>query len=67
MSLENKPPIVTTVLLWIVVVVAVAYWRLFYAWRFGSGLIFFGRLFPGLVLILIAALVLEYFYFRDKD
>jgi hypothetical protein len=67
MSVESKPPIMATVLLWLAVVVAVGYWRLFYAWRFGNGLTFFTQFFPRLVLILIAVLVLEYYYFRRKE
>jgi hypothetical protein len=67
MHVERKPPIMATVLLWLAVVVAMGYWRLFYAWRFGNGLIFFTQFFPRLVLALIAVLVLEYFYFRHKE
>jgi hypothetical protein len=65
-SLETKPPITATVLVWLVVVVALGYWRMFYAWRWGNLLIFATQLFPRLVLILVAVLAAEYFYFRDR-
>ena len=65
--MESKPPITATILVWLAVVVAVGYWRVFYAWRLGNGLIFFTQFFPRLVLILIAVLALEYFYFRARE
>ena len=67
MSVKSKPPITATVLVWLAVVVVVGFWRVFYAWHLGNGLIFFTQFFPRLLLILIAVLALEYFYFRNRE
>jgi ABC-type amino acid transport system permease subunit len=55
-----------TIGLWIAVVVALGYWRMFYAWRWGAAYVFFFRYLPVLVLILVLVLVLEAFYFGRK-
>jgi hypothetical protein len=65
--METKPPITATVLVWLAIVVGIGYWRLFHAWRWGNGLIFITQFFPRLVLILVAVLALEYFYFRHRE
>jgi len=64
--LRKRPPILLTVVVWLAIVLALGFWRLFYAWRFGSLLQFLGQAFPRLVVILIVILVFESFYFRGN-
>ena len=45
-----------TVGMWLVVAVALGYWRMFYAWRWGAAIVFFFQYMPLLVLILAVIL-----------
>jgi hypothetical protein len=56
----------TTIGLWVAVAVALGYWRMFYAWRWGAGFAFIVRYLPILVLILAVVLVVELLYFDRK-
>jgi len=51
-----------TVGMWLVVAVALGYWRMFYAWRWGAAIVFFFQYMPLLVLILAVILLSEFLY-----
>ena len=53
-----------TVGMWLVVAVALGYWRMFYAWRWGAAIVFFFQYMPLLVLILAVILLSEFLYLR---
>jgi hypothetical protein len=53
-----------TVGMWLIVAVALGYWRMFYAWRWGGAFIFFFQYIPVLVLILVIILLSEFLYLR---
>ena len=53
-----------TVGMWLVVAVALGYWRMFYAWRWGAAFIFFLQYMPVLVLSLAVILLSEFLYLR---
>ena len=55
-----------TIGLWLLAVIAVGYWRLFYAWHLGNGAIFFFHSLPLLVLSLLLIVILETLFFRSK-
>ena len=55
-----------TIGFWVAVVVALGYWRMFYAWHWGVSFVFFFRYLPILVLILVAVLVSEFWYLGRK-
>jgi len=65
--MRKRPPIVLTVVVWLAFVLVLGFWRLFYAWRFGNLLQFLAQDFPRLVVILIAVLLFESFYFRRQQ
>jgi hypothetical protein len=56
--------LLATVGLWVVVVLAVGYWRMFYAWRLGAAFLFFFQYIPVLSLILAVVLSSELLYFH---
>jgi hypothetical protein len=56
-----------TVALWIVAVTAFGYWQMVYAWHLGSVMIFFSQHLPRFFLLLIAVVLLECFFLREKN
>jgi len=48
-----------TLAAWALLVVAIGYWRMFYAWRLGSAFQFFFHYMPILIAVLIVVLSLE--------
>ena len=56
----------TKIGLWVAVAVALGYWRMFYAWRFGAFYFFFFHYLPILLLILLIVLISEFLYFDRK-
>jgi len=56
-----------TVALWLLVVIAIGYWRLDYAWHWGDFLIFFFHSLPLLVLSLGVIIIVEALLFRAKN
>ena len=64
MKLRNY--LLTTLGLWILIVVAFGYWRMFYAWRWGSVWVFMFQYVPALTLSLAIVVLLELLYFRRK-
>ena len=55
-----------TIGLWLIVVVALGYWRMFYAWHLGNAAIFFLHSLPLLVLGLLLILIVEALFSRSK-
>jgi hypothetical protein len=55
-----------TVSLWLLLVVALGYWRMFYAWRLGSVIVFLSIYLPILALLLLIALLLQNLYFARR-
>jgi len=51
---------------WLLVVIALGYWRMFYAWRLGNAAIFFLHSLPLLVLGLLLIVILETLFFRSN-
>jgi len=67
--MKARIAILTTILLWVMAIVGLGYWRLFYAWHLGSGsvLVFFSQDVPRLTLILIVIVLIEYFYLSPSE
>lgn len=55
-----------TISLWVAVVVALGYWRMFYAWRLGAFYSFFVHYMPILGLVLLIVVISEFFYFDRR-
>ena len=56
-----------TGIIWLVVALGLFYHRAFYAWHWGTISKFFVLEFPILTVILIIILMLESYYFREKE
>jgi len=56
-----------TIGFWLMVVVALGYWRMYYAWHLGNAVIFFLHSLPLLVLGLALILILETLFSRSKS
>ena len=65
MKRENRLFFITAIL-WLLLVFALGYWRMIYAWRFGSIRVFFTQYVPLLGLLLLILLVLESWYFHRQ-
>jgi len=50
------------VALWLLLVAAIGYWRMFYAWHWGAVWVFFFEYVPILALILIGVLAFEFWF-----
>ena len=74
MALENRRvskrmkfrTLLVTVVVWLLLVAALGYWRMFYAWRWGSFGVFFLEYMPALVLLLVVLVVFQSLYFRRQ-
>ena len=55
-----------TIGLWVAVVIALGYWRMFYAWRLGAFYSFFVHYMPLLLLFLFIVVISESWYFDRK-
>lgn len=64
MKLQTR--LLITAALWLLLVVALGYWRMFHAWQWGSFVVFFTEYLPLLGLLLVILLVLESLYFRRR-
>jgi hypothetical protein len=64
MALRNV--ILITTGLWLLVVIAIGFWRLIYKWHLGNAVIFFFHTLPLLVLGLFLIILLEIFIFRFR-
>jgi hypothetical protein len=53
-----------TLAAWAVLVVAIGYWRMFYAWRLGSTFQFFFLYMPILIAVLVVVLSVEGLFLR---
>ncbi len=52
--------------LWLLLVAALGYWQMFFAWHWGSSMIFFFHSLPLAVLGLIVIVTLEIIFFRPR-
>lgn len=55
-----------TIALWLLFVDSVGYWRMFFAWHLGNGVIFFFHALPLAALILIVIVTLEVLFLRPR-
>jgi hypothetical protein len=63
MKLQSRLLLIT-IAVWLLLVLALGYWRMVYAWKWGSFAVFFTQYVPLLGLSLIILLVVEMLYVR---
>jgi hypothetical protein len=56
--------VLATLVAWVLLVVAIGYWRMFYAWRLGSTFQFFFHYMPILIAALVVVLLVEGLFLR---
>lgn len=56
-----------TVGFWLLMVIALGYWRMYHAWHWGNDLTFFFHSLPLLVLGLVLIVILETLFFRSRE
>jgi len=56
--------VLATLAVWVLLVLAIGYWRMFYAWRLGNTIQFFFHYMPILIAVLLVLLLVEGLFLR---